>query len=232
MNAGGQTGIRTDPIPFNRDTLQHRALPMLHEGKWGNADLRLFDDGGRQWVVKDFAACPWVVRHTWGRFMVWRELRTLRRLEGIAGMPRDGFRLDALAYGYRFEPGQSLKEVDPTRLDTTFFLKLEKLVQAMNDRGVVHLDLRHATNILITDAREPMLLDFQSSLFLDGLPAWLQGILKDVDLSGVYKHWYRALPATLEGPRLELLLRVRRRRKFWIFKGYSFPRPDLKRPYV
>ena len=207
--------------PFTRADFDRGALPVLHRGRWANPDLLKFRQSGRIWVIKDFGARPWLVRNTIGRFMVRREMAALRRLEGVGGMPRLPFRLDAFALCYLFELGADLKHADPGWFSEDYFVRLEALVREMHTLGVVHLDLRHGTNILITDDRDPILIDFQSMLFLERVPRCLHALMKDVDLSGVYKEWFRKLPGTLGEDRMVELERMRRKRRLWILKGYS-----------
>jgi hypothetical protein len=72
----------------------------------------------------------------------------------------------------------------------------------------------------VTDRGEPLILDFQSNVRLEGLPRFLRDLLVDVDRSGIYKHWARRVPDSLGGERAALLERMNRLRRFWIFKGY------------
>ncbi len=72
----------------------------------------------------------------------------------------------------------------------------------------------------MTDRGEPLILDFQSNVRLEGLPRFLRDLLVDVDRSGIYKHWARRVPDSLGGERAALLERMNRLRRFWIFKGY------------
>lgn len=210
-----------DTQPFTRAALDRGTLPVLHRGRWANPDLLKYRQSGRIWVIKDFGARSWLVRHTIGRFMVRREMAVLRRLAGIRGIPRLPFRLDAFALCYLFELGADLKHAELDWFSEEYFLQLEGLVREMHARGVVHLDLRHGTNMLITEERTPVLIDFQSSLFLERVPRGLHALMKDVDLSGVYKEWFRKLPDTLGEERMAALGRMQRKRRLWILKGYS-----------
>jgi len=207
--------------PFTRADFDRNSLPVLHRGRWANPDLLKFRQNGRIWVIKDFGARSWLVRNTIGRFMVRREMAALHRLDGVRGMPRLPFRLDAFALCYLFELGADLKHAETDWFSEEYFARLEALVCEMHARGIVHLDLRHGTNILITDDRAPVLIDFQSMLFLERVPRWLHGLLKDIDLSGVYKEWHRKLPGTLGEERMAAFRRMQRKRRLWILKGYS-----------
>ena len=207
---------------FTPEDLQNGRIEVLSKGRWANADLLSFQNGGATWVIKDFSACPWLVRHIYGRFMINRELRALKRLKGIKGFPEKAFSLHKFALCYHYIPGRTLKESKRQRLDSRYFLELERLVKEMHERNVVHLDIRYMRNILVTEDGTPALLDFQSSLLLDRLPRSLHQILKDVDISGVYKCWQKRCPQPMDRRRLEFLKSMEKRRSFWVFKGYPF----------
>lgn len=207
-------------IPFTREEYERSGTEIIHGGRWGNADIHLYRRGNDVWVVKDFLHCPFVVRHTWGAFMVEREMSAMRNLQEFPGFPRDPFRLDRFAVAYRFEAGKDIGQTAPGNLTPAFFEKLESLVAEMHSRGVAHLDLRSGSNALVTEEGNPYILDFQSHVSLAGLPRFLRTILIDVDRSGVYKHWARVAPGTLSGERAMLLDRMNRWRRYWILKGY------------
>jgi len=152
--------------------------------------------------------------------MAGRELSALRRLDGVPGFPRDSFRLDRFAMAYRFVAGTDIGEADLALLTPSFFEELESLVRKMHERGIAHLDIRTGSNVLVADGGRPFLLDFQSHVCLEGLPSFFRGLLVDVDLSGVYKHWSRCAPDSMGEERTSLLRRVNRWRRYWILKGY------------
>lgn len=204
----------TRPLLLNSD---HESLAT---GRWGNADLIRCRHNGKIWVIKDFSPCPPLVKKTWGRWMASREYRALRCLQGIAGIPEEPFQMDQYAVGYRFIPGKTLRESDSAAIPTDFFHEFEALVFRMHARQMVHLDIRNRRNILVTDAGKPALLDFQSSLDLHHIPPMLHQLLKDIDLSGVYKNWLKIRPDLLDQTRRHHLERINRRRKLWFFKGY------------
>ena len=206
-------------VPFLREEFERSAPELLHRGRWGNADVYRFRRGEECWVVKDFRSCPPLTRDTFGAWMVRRELSAIRVLAGIPGFPQDAFRLDRLALAYRFMPGREIgtRQGVPS---PAYFEELEELVEKMHGRGIAHLDIRAAKNILITDQGKPFILDFQSHVPLGKLPRFLRDLLVDVDRSGVYKHWERRFPGSMGAERATLLERMNRWRRFWILKGY------------
>lgn len=206
--------------PFTRKDLAPGRHEILCKGRWANADLYLFSQGRDRWVIKDFAPCPPFIRRTWGRLIARREYQAFMKLKGIPGIPSAAFMLDDYAVCYRYIAGRTLKETPPEAVSPDFFLKLENLVTRMHERHLVHLDIRNRRNILVTEAGEPSLLDFQTSLHLEHMPRFLGNLLKDVDLSGVYKNWNNTQPETLDAGRKARLITLNKKRSFWLFKGY------------
>ncbi len=206
--------------PFCRKEFLSGSYKILSRGRWANADLYLYRQGGVDWVIKDFAPCPFWVRRTWGRIMVRREYRALSRLNRIPGIPEEPFILDENAVCYRHIPGKTLRKTPAESISEVYFYGLEQLVGMMHDRRMVHLDIRNRRNILVTDEGKPALLDFQSSLNLERVPRFLHGLLKEIDLSGVYKSWQSKQPESLDSARMARLSAMEKKRCLWFFKGY------------
>ena len=207
-------------IPFTISDSEKKKLKHLSTGRWANADLLLYGNTGTLWVVKDFSPCPVLVKAVYGRFMIKRELRALIRLQGISGIPANPFQMDPYALCYEYIEGKTLKESRKEYVSRRYFLALEELVHTMHERNIVHLDIRYMRNILVRHDGTPAVLDFQSSLFLDRLPKAFHQLLKDVDISGVYKCWQKINPETLDSKRRNLLEAMEKKRQLWFFKGY------------
>lgn len=101
-----------------------------------------------------------------GRFLRNRELKILRRLNGLDQIPNflGTFGRNGLIYEYI--EGKSLDERPP--LPDNFFSQLEKLLDKIHDRNVCYMDMNKRGNILIGKDGRPYLIDFQISLFLPG----------------------------------------------------------------
>ncbi len=203
--------------PFSRDELQKVEHEFIAKYKRAHANVYLYRKNGRTWVVKDFLPCGLLVRKTWGRFLIKREYRALSRLRGIEGIPEEPFLMDENALCYLYRPGERLLKTPPCRISGDFFFRLEDLVRRMHERNMVHLDLRNRSNIIITDQGLPALLDFQSCLNLDWIPRGFHQLLKDIDLSGVYKIWQRKKPDTMDYKRKAMLAAMNKRKALWLF---------------
>jgi predicted Ser/Thr protein kinase len=194
---------------------------LLRDGRWANAQVYRVEYGGRAWVVKDFATRGFWVRQTIGRFLLGRELRALERLAGVDGVPQNAFRIDANAIATEFIPGVTLGNVPPEAMSATFFADLERLLDAVHRRGIVHLDTRGTGNMLLRPDGKPALIDFQASLSTRRLPTRWRRWLDDLDMTGVYKKWLQHDPDSMGPGRRALYERMTRRRRLWIARGYA-----------
>lgn len=211
----------SEPAPFSRTQLEQTPGEVLSRGRWANAVLHLRDQEGGRWVVKDFRPRSFVVRNTIGRLLIRREMRALRRLAGVAGVPAGAFRVDAHALAYRFIPGVPLNHADLGARAVDFFTKLERLLTEVHAvGGILHLDVRNGRNVLVSERGEPVLIDFQSHVGTGWMPARLRGWAERFDLAGVYKHWERKDPETLGEARARLLAQANWWRRFWVLRGY------------
>lgn len=79
-------------------------------------------------------------------------------------MPRVVDQLDDWALVLEYRPGTLLSRSLRGQLPPGFLAELGEAIELMHERGVVHLDLRHRSNILAGEDGHPVLLDFASSI--------------------------------------------------------------------
>jgi RIO-like serine/threonine protein kinase len=207
-------------LPITRGQLEHATGKVISQGRWANAVLRVIQRDGEQWVVKDFRPRGFLVRNTIGRLLMRREIRALRRLAGLEGVPEDAFRIDAHALAYRYIAGMPLTGAPEECKNPAFFTAFERLLAEVHTRGIVHLDVRNGRNVLITGDGRAALIDFQSHLGTAHLPQSMRGWMERFDMAGVYKHWERHHPQSLGEVRVALLAGMNRWRRLWPFRGY------------
>jgi RIO-like serine/threonine protein kinase len=217
-------------LPITRDQLEHAGGKVISPGRWANAVLRVIQRDGEQWVVKDFRPRGFLVRNTVGRLLMRREIRALRRLAGLEGVPADAFRIDAHALAYRYIAGVPLTGAPEERKNPVFFAAFERLLAQVHARGIVHLDVRNGRNVLITGDGRPVLIDYQSHLGTSHLPQAMRGWMERFDMAGVYKHWERHHPQSLGESRAALLAGMNRWRRLWFLRGYFGLRPEERKP--
>jgi len=157
---------------LSRREMADRKCEVLNRGGWGNADVLLVETEGGQVVVKDFAPRGRWVRRFLAPRLIAREERAYRRLEGVPAVPRLLGRLDRDALVIEYRPGVLLSRSLSGRLPPDFLGELEETIDEMHRRGVVHLDLRHRSNILAGADGRPVVIDFASALRFDSATIW------------------------------------------------------------
>ena len=117
---------------------------------------------GQPLVVKDMSTRAWLVRETWGRYVIAREVRALAALEQLEVAPRLAGRIDAYALAMQYICGKQLPRLTKDGVNEEFFAGLRNKVEVMHTHGVAHGDLRR-TNILMDESGQPVLVDFASA---------------------------------------------------------------------
>src|SRR5881296_63591 len=197
------------------------SIQIIRQGGWAKPDIKSVVYGDDRAILKDFSDKSWPVRLL-GRHQVVREMRALRRLQGLAGIPK--------CYGEAGRVGILMEPMEGERITRwcrrkrdqagPMFEKLQRLVAQIHSRGVAHIDLRKRDNILVTEDGRPCIIDFNASFCFDpaGLGArFLFPILRRIDDAAVLKWKSRLAPELLteaESARHRLMSRLRR---FWIF---------------
>ena len=166
---------------------------------------------GRPAVLKDYRGKNAVTRGLLAPRLVRHEYDSLRRLEGVPGIPKAYAIVEKRALLLEFVEGKTLNKFAPGELPDRVFDRLCETVRAMHRRGVVHLDLRQRKNILV-DGDRPWVLDFANAV-RGKLAARLAG----VDESALLKWKARNWPHLVSDADREALRKHKFLRKFWIF---------------
>lgn len=181
-----------------RGDLASRTLEVLHRGNWANPDVLLVKlRSGHRVVVKDYGSRSRFVKTLYGRWVTGREVKAYRILAGLPAVPAFLGCLDPLAFALEYRPGTHMSRSLAGRLPEGFISELRAAVRDMHTRGVVHLDLRHRSNLLADSDGHPVLIDFGSALFLRPgslLSRILSPILARIDWSAVRKWEVRVAP--------------------------------------
>ncbi|MGO8987897.1 MAG: hypothetical protein ACLQGU_22865 [bacterium] len=202
---------------MTREEIKEKTI-CLTEGNFGKPDLSQAEVEGRSLMVKDVRAKHCFLRWTLGLWLIGKEWKIYSRLTGIKGVPRAIERIDRFAFAMEFIPGRPILRGEP--VPPSFFRELERVLQEVHERGVVHMDLRHKGNILISERGDPYLIDFNSSFAFKEkgfLRRYLFPLLRRVDDGGLLKLKKRIAPALLTPEELAFLKRFERLRKLWIF---------------
>ncbi len=201
---------------MKREDFEH-SIPLV-KGSFGKPDLNRVEVEGRTLMVKDVRRKNLFFRLTLGLWVIHKEWKIYSRLKGVHGVPQAVERIGRFAFAMEFVPGRPIQRGET--LQPSFFSHLEQLLREVHKRGVVHLDLRHKGNILISDRGEPFLIDFNSSFYFKEKGLFrrlLFPILRWVDYGGLLKLKQRVSPSLMTPEELTFLRRFNRLRKLWIF---------------
>jgi len=151
-----------------RAELEDARVTVLNLGGHANPDVLLVHrDGAAPLVVKDWSRRSAWVRALLAPLLARHELAMLERAAGLPGVPRPAGRVDRLALALEFVDGRPLRRRSFGRaLPPSFFASLEQILDGLAQRGVVYLDLRSPSNVLVTPALAPVLVDLGSALRL------------------------------------------------------------------
>jgi len=188
------------------------------KGRGGKPDLNRTEAAGRSLMVKDVGEKHFFLRWTLGLWLIHKEWKIYSRLTGVKGVPEPVERIDRFAFAMEFVPGKPIQREEP--LLPSFFRELERVLRDVHERGVVHMDLRHKGNILLSEKGDPYLIDFNSSFAFKEkgfLRRYLFPLFKRIDDGGLLKLKKRIAPALLTSEEMALLKRFERLRKLWIF---------------
>jgi hypothetical protein len=164
LSRSAATGV---VLGVSRATLDARRKAVLARGTRAKADVLLVESDAGTVVLKDFAGrSPWI-RRVLGPWLLDREERAYRRLADVEAVPRMLGRLDPAALVVEYRPGVLLSRSLAGRLPAGFVASLARVIDEMHRRGVVHLDLRHRSNVLAGEDGRPVVLDFASALVFD-----------------------------------------------------------------
>lgn len=202
---------------MTREEFEKNSIALV-KGRLGKPDLTQVFINGKTLVVKDVKRRSFLVRWTLGLWLIEKEWRIYQRLKGLEGVPQPISRIDRFAFAMEYIPGRPIGRGEA--LSASFFCQLEKIMNAVHSRGVLHLDLRHKGNILVSEEGNPYLIDFNSSFsFKVGglLHRFLFPLLRWVDYGGFLKLKEKASPSSMTPKEAKFLKHFNRVRRLWIF---------------
>jgi serine/threonine protein kinase len=204
--------------PLKREDIQHKMVCLGHGNVFGKPSLYRVQVNGKTLMVKDVQNRFFPFRWTLGLWLIQREWKIYSRLTGIKGIPKPVARIDRFAFTMEFVPGRPVQRGET--LSATFFHELGEVLEKVHSRGVVHMDLRHKGNILITEKGEPFLIDFNSSFAFKEkgfFRRYFFPFLRRVDYGGLLKLKQRVCPSSMTPEESARLRRLNRLRRLWIF---------------
>jgi RIO-like serine/threonine protein kinase len=198
---------------------EFQTIEAISKGNaFGKPDLNKVEVEGRTLMVKDVRRKSFPVRWSLGLWLIHKEWKIYSRLLGVEGVPMPIERIDRLAFAMEYVPGRPIERGET--LPDTFFQDLERILKELHSKGVVHMDLRHKGNILVSESGKPILIDFNSSFSFHEkglLRRFLFPLLRWVDYGGLLKLKQRVSPSSMTPEELSFLKRFNLLRRLWIF---------------
>ena len=125
----------------------------------------IVEENGVRVVVKDFSNSKFLYRNIIGRFLIWRESKAYKKLQGLKGVPTCYGVIDGLALALEEIPSQPLKKHNKNiKLPGTFFDDLKNIVDSFHNRGLAHCDLKNGANVLVGHNGLPYIVDWSASV--------------------------------------------------------------------
>lgn len=211
---------QTDIKPFTKEDLEKADVQLLRDGRWGNARVSVANINGKRWTIKDFSDRRWLVKNSFAKFVLWRELKAVRKLHGLEGVPTEAFMVTPHMLAIEYIPGRVLNRVPKEEVSPTFLEECEEIIRSIHARHLVHLDTRGTSNWVMQVNGKPALIDFQASVDTQGLPQKIRSFMEDMDIGGVYKKWKKYCPDEMGEFREKENERIAKLRKLWVLRGY------------
>ncbi len=176
---------------LRRGDLKARTIRVIHQGKGLQSSVYLVEIEGQRAAVKDFADTPPKFRRLVAPFLVGREMKALKYLDGTPGVPRFFGRVDRLAFAMEWIEGKPIADFAAGELSTQALENVQKSIDAIHARGVSHGDLKRRSNLLVTPDERVYLIDFAAAVVghrkVNFLLNWLQRRMAEIDDKSISK---------------------------------------------
>ena len=205
-------------------------------GRGTQGSLSLYRDGQREYLIKSVhgrGPVRWL-----SRWMLAREYRAYRNLEGVDGVPSCFGLIDGEHLVLELLEATPYRQAEIRDRDR-FFTAFLELIRTVHARGVVHGDIKGKNNIMVGSAEEPYLVDFGSALVRKSGPRPLHRIAyrlwRQMDFNAWVKHKYFGDYSQLAPEDAALFRRtlpervVHRLRRGWEFVRWGGRRPVKRR---
>ena len=152
------------------ESLKLSSLPENHCGILRHSSntrpvIWVIEENGVRVVVKDFSKSKFFYRNIIGRFLIWREHKAYKKLQGLEGVPACYGVIDGLALVLEEIPSQPLeKHNKDIKLSRTFFDDLKNIVESFHRMGFAHSDLKNGANVLVGYDGRPYIVDWSASI--------------------------------------------------------------------
>ena len=191
----------TDWTSTDLSQIKQHAITTYRHAHGSRPDVLLIKIGDEEAVLKDYTSSDAWFRRLIAPLLVIREVRSLKKLDGVAGIPRLYRVYNRICFLVESVNGVAASEIQKDTLDNEFFERMNKVLDEVHKRGVTHCDLRSAGNTLITTDHQPWLVDFVASIHQSSrwnfIGRWIFDQFVDADYGAVLKLKKRLAPELL-----------------------------------
>ena len=197
-----ENGSTIDSVEqLDAGALDQCVVRTIRQGEHTRAEVRLLEVNGQALIYKDYTRSSPFFSALIAPLLVHRECRALKILGELDGVPRLVRKVSARSFLMEYLPAQRIRFVREDIPWPQFLAATESLVAAINTRGVVHGDLRNATNILVADDMSPVFVDFASAAFrghkLNPIGWMMFHLCKPIDEGAMFKLRDKYAPETV-----------------------------------
>ena len=155
----------TSDKTFSYDRLRENVIQVFRQASGTRPDVMHVIIDGVDLVIKDYNPTSGWFGILAGPILVRREIKALRRLQGIEGIPKLFSCANKRILITSYCPSQSAAKVTRPINWLKFESELRRLIAKMHEAGVAHCDLRGPGNILIDENHSPWLVDYVACVF-------------------------------------------------------------------
>lgn len=189
------------------DVIRQHATATHRKAHGSRPDVLRITFGDDEAVLKDYTHSDAWFRRLLAPLLVLREVRSLKRLDGVAGVPRLYHVYNRYAFLVESVDGVAASQMKASSLGNDFFERMNKVLDDIHDKGVTHCDLRSAGNTLITPDHQPWLVDFVASIHQSSrwniIGRWIFDQFVEADYGAVLKLKKRLAPDLLTSKELD-----------------------------
>jgi serine/threonine protein kinase len=200
----------TDWTTFDLTRIRQHATTTYRQAHGSRPDVLLINIDGDQAVLKDYSHSDAWFRRLIAPLLVIREVRSLKKLDGVSGIPRLYHVFNRVSFLIESVNGTAASQMQKGVLDNDFFERMNKVLDEVHSRGVTHCDLRSAGNTLISDDHQPWLVDFVASIHQSPkwnfIGRWIFAQFVDADYGAVLKLKKRLAEQHLTQDEIDLIL--------------------------
>jgi tRNA A-37 threonylcarbamoyl transferase component Bud32 len=200
----------TDWNTIDLATIRQHSITTYRKAHGSRPDVLLINIDGNEAVLKDYSYSDTWFRRLIAPLLVIREVRSLKMLDGVAGVPRLYHVYNRLSFLVESVNGIAASQMQKNSLDNDFFERMNKVLDDVHEKGVTHCDLRSAGNTLITADHQPWLVDFVASIHQSPrwnfVGRWIFEQFVEADYGAVLKLKNRLAPQHLTAEELDLIL--------------------------